>query len=272
MTGRRWILAVCLASCGPPSAGVVPPAPGGDPDDEIPFGMLALGHFANWEMGCPEYLVPSPCFETETPRHQVWLSAFFIDRAEATQGEYRQCVDAGACSPPPSWDPEPLWQIPVTGVTWYQAEAYCAWKGKRLPTEAEWERAAGGMASFLFPWGSLAPECGLANFGDCYGQLMPVMSFPEARSPDGAFDLAGNAWEWVSDWYSPTYYQQDGDDVGMGWVDPVGPDSSFMLKGVRGGGHDAGPSALYVFRRGQLHPQDRLPNLGFRCAKGGGVD
>jgi formylglycine-generating enzyme required for sulfatase activity len=278
---HAWIFAGFLCACGPEaSRDVVPPANGGGSDPEIFVGMLGVQTARWWEMGCPENVV-SPslvCRASEVPRHIVYLSTYYIDRTEVTQGEYGECLDAGVCSrPAANWDPVHLWRMPVTNVTWHQASAYCGFRGKRLPTEAEWERAASGDAMWLYPWGSAAPTCTSANYVECWprgeAQAVQVMSFDEA-SQVGAFDLAGNVYEWVADWYSDSYYRQtSGDDVGMGWIDPTGPeDPALMLRGVRGGAYTSVAEGLFAFRRGGMYPGLGHDAVGFRCARDGLID
>jgi serine/threonine-protein kinase len=146
----------------------------------------------------------------ERPVRRVRLRPFRIDRLEVTRASYRECVRAGACRPARKYPGAVGPHLPVVGVSWHDAAAYCAWRGKRLPTEAEWERAARGTDGRRFPWGEPL-ECKRANFGNfagagpCAGQnpgkVVPVGQRPGGVSPVGAEDMAGNVWEWTADPY-----------------------------------------------------------------------
>ena len=181
-------------------------------------------------MGCNSEL-DNKCRENELPAHEVFVSDFFIDRSEVTVARYRECVDAGSCTAPdqPSasctWGREGFDDHPMTCVDWYQAVDYCRFMGKRLPTEAEWEKAARGTDNRVYPWGNDPPTCDRAVIfefesgrGCGTGETMPVCSkSPAGDSPYGACDMLGNVWERVSDWYSETYYAVSPAD------DPTGP-------------------------------------------------
>lgn len=152
--------------------------------------------------------------------------------------------------------------FPVTNVTWDDAAAYCIWRGARLPTEAEWEFAARGREGLLYPWGN-EPNAVLVNSNDHFSGLTPVGQFPAAASPFGLLDMAGNAWEWVADWYSPDYYAQSPER------DPIGPELG-VLRLVRGGSFRifdiTGLDEARATHRRPLEPLSALDDVGFRCA------
>jgi formylglycine-generating enzyme required for sulfatase activity len=206
-------------------------------------------------------------FADEMVAHDVMLSDYWIDRSEVTVAAYQRCVDAGVCNPPgnaPAWNTRP--NFPVTLVSWFDADAYCRWKGGRVPTEAQWERAARGLAGRMFPWGN-AYNPKICNHGrfatyplderDGFAELAPVGSFPQGRTLEGIEDLAGNAEEWVSDWYAPGYPEAD-------VVDPAGP-STGDHRVVRGGSYQSGRAWLRAAARSKDVPSARRAWRGFRC-------
>lgn len=234
-----------------------------------------------FEMGChPLRNGWLACRDYESPLHDVYLDDFFIDKYEVTNARYGECVAAGACAPPaqsssfsrafyfgnPDFD-----DYPVIYVTWYDASDYCTWAGKRLPTEAEWEKAARGTRARTYPWGEAEPTCRHANhnfytgdsFVGCVGDTSQVGSYPLGASPYGALDMAGNVWEWMSDWWQSDYYSRSP------YYNPLGP-STGTYKLHRGGGSWRYGSAYLrtAYRAGSgINPPDyALDVLGIRCA------
>ncbi|MBK7860665.1 MAG: SUMF1/EgtB/PvdO family nonheme iron enzyme [Archangiaceae bacterium] len=199
----------------------------------------------------------------EAPAHMVTLSAFDIDTTEVTQGAYAECVTASACTAPSSaYEPTTRAAWPVVSVSWAQAQAYCAFRAKRLPTEAEWEKAARGTDGRSYPWGNGAATCALANTQGCSDAgAEPVGMHPGGASPYGALDLAGNVWEWTADWYSATWY------ASAPSIDPQGPDAG-TYRAYRGGsaGNDA-TLARSSNRASTYSPAVGGSGLGFRCVR-----
>ncbi len=206
--------------------------------------------------------------EDERPKHQVWVSTFSIDLHEVTTAQYAQFLAAEKQAVPWQWETVDLTQHgdrPVIGVSWHDAETYCRWKDKRLPTEAEWEKAARGTDGRLYPWGNEAPNSQLANFAlgarFSYSQvLLPVESFESGKSPYGLYQMAGNVYEWVQDWYATNYYETSPDR------NPQGPGQG-QFKVLRGGSWSDLPKYLLTYGRFKLPPETRNSYTGFRCAK-----
>jgi len=261
----------------------------------IPTGTFQMGcdcnnvpdPCLNGEVGLPpEPLLQSPappltktCANDEIPLHTVYLDAYYIDRYEVTNVQYRACVEAGVCDPPTTnasftrssyYDNPAYDNYPVIFVSWYSATTYCNWIGKRLPTEAEWEKAARGSEDTRnYPWGDEDPDCSLLNYRHyngssyeyCVGDTTEVGSYPTGVSPYGAMDMAGNVWEWVSDWYQDDYYEISPPS------NPPGPDSG-TYKTMRGGSWRRDPWTVRVSDRSRHYmPDQSNASAGFRCAR-----
>ncbi len=210
-------------------------------------------------------------FAVEYAPHEVDLNAFWIDRTEVTVARYQQCVAAGRCATPPGGAerPAPV-DFPITMITWAEATTFCAWAGARLPTEAEWERAARGPSGRVYPWGNVYNPF-LSNHGrfgnneldgaDGFLEVAPVGSFPDGRTPDGIEDLAGNVEEWVADWFAPEFAKAS-------VINPRGPDVGDE-RVARGGGFGSPRPFLRGASRLRVPPWARRAWLGFRCARNG---
>jgi formylglycine-generating enzyme required for sulfatase activity len=214
-----------------------------------------------------EFTMGSTLKADEKPVHRVYLDAFSMDKYHVTVGQYAKYLEATGAEVPPEWEfmNEPLHQKrPVVNVSWSDAATYCKWAGKRLPTEAEWEKAARGTDGRLYPWGNEAPTRLHANFGKkewaSHMALVPVGMFEMGKSPYGIYDLAGNAWEWVNDWYDHDYYKKSPTK------NPQGP-STGKSKVVRGGNWLYVQEFLRSSFRFNADPSGRQFGYGFRCAK-----
>jgi formylglycine-generating enzyme len=211
--------------------------------------------------------------KSELPRHQVTVPSFEMMRAEATAGQYAACVAAGMCDTPA---PGPYCNYglagradhPVNCIEWDKAEAFCAWAGGRLPSEAEWEYAArNGGADVSHPWGDDAATCekAIMNEVGVYGcgadSTLPVCSRPLGDTVDGLCDMLGNVWEWTADCYHADYTGAPSD--GSAWCGSV-PPSDHMR---RGGSFDYLARDLHVYRRNSVINVARYVNLGVRCAR-----
>ncbi len=226
----------------------------------------------SFSMGCdPNHNSTWPCYGGALPLHTVTLDSYLIDRYEVTNARYAQCEAAGRCSAPawlssntrPWYHGNPEYDnYPVIFVTWNQAAAYCAWENKRLPSEAEWEKAARGPTVRAFPWGDAAMTCTLANAwvdNYCVNDTSAVGSHPAGASPYGVMDMAGNVLEWVNDWFGLNYYSTSPVS------NPTGPVSG-SYRMLRGGSWSYPDSSQLVAVRENGTPTSRNNIIGFRCA------
>jgi formylglycine-generating enzyme required for sulfatase activity len=231
-----------------------------------------------------EFLMGSESWSgSEKPAHTVYLDSYYIDQYEVSVGAYAEFLNevgnqiegvAGKAHWVEEPDPdlhlhrvEGVWQAdegranhPMNEVTWFGARAFCEWRGARLPSEAEWEKAARGTDGRTYPWGEEEPTCLMANFAGCYYDSVPVDSYPEWVSPYGAYNMAGNVHEWTNDWYDPEYY------ANSPYENPTGPESG-DYKIFRGASWFNGN-----FQTRTTYRYPKLPVLtymanGFRCAK-----
>lgn len=221
----------------------------------IPQGEFIMGAFAHGD----------------EMKHEVVLDAYLIDKYETSNARYKAFMQATGHPAPAYWDDPRLNQPnqPVVGVSWADANAFCKWEGKRLPTEAEWERAATGPEGDKpYPWGN-ALDPRRANYGMKNDRTMPVDNYPEGVSGFGVYNMAGNVFEWVADWYEPSYYK-DGPKL-----NPQGPDQGYnfanqgQVRVLRGGSWLAPASSLHASHRFWNRPENNSygVGLGFRCAK-----
>lgn len=222
----------------------------------------------------------------ESPADRTFISAFHIDRVEVTVAAYRRCIAAGVCDPQPIVQSDPRFiedRLPITNVTYDEAERFCRWRGARLPSEAEWERAARGGDGRLFPWGN-QPLKQAANLGkfiplegmvaptaspvvqsdasDGFAFVAPVGSFPNGQSPFGVLDLAGNVAEWTADYFDAEAPQR------RSRYNPRGP-ASGERRTVRGGSWRTPLFLARATTRTATDPTERSSEIGFRCAKSG---
>ncbi|MFQ5428004.1 MAG: formylglycine-generating enzyme family protein [Thermodesulfobacteriota bacterium] len=233
----------------------------------IPAGEFIIGsNRVDTDAKAMQYGSRKPWFANESPERKVDLKAFYIDRTEVTMAAYSKFLSATSRKPPADWPggrmPEGRGEYPVTNVSWFDASEYCKWKGGRLPTEQEWEKAARGTDGRVFPWGAEFDIKKVNTLGE-YGGVTPVGKFPDGASPYGVLDMAGNVQEWTADWYTQ-YPGNTYDDKDYGE----------KFKVVRGGGWGGmGHYTMQVYVsapfRSIAPPRGGYNDVGFRCVSDG---
>jgi eukaryotic-like serine/threonine-protein kinase len=248
------------------------------PKDGMVLVRVGAGEF---KMGSAKAEDPQ-ALDEELPQHIVYLDTYWIDQSEVTNSQYAVCVaDGGACTQPKEkfsltrssyYDDAQYANYPVIFISWGQAAAYCAWAGRRLPTEAEWEKAARGPTGRIYPWGNTfdgtrANYCDVncnngwkdPHFDDGYIDTAPVGDYPDGASVYGAFDMAGNVYEWVADWYEPYSRNKQ--------VNPTGP-AAGQEHIIRGGSWGDDSAHIRAAVRSHINTPDYWMNfIGFRCAR-----
>lgn len=236
----------------------IPPAVKTASMDGMPQAYVSAGEFIMGDNDNPKL--------KEYPEHAVYLDAFWMDKYEVSNAMYEKCVSDGACFEPvprlnPYYGKWAYRNLPVVYVNWYAAQAYCNWAGRRLPTEAEWEKAARGTDRRYFPWGDARPNPRLANFSETlFLEALPVSRYPLGASPYGVLNMAGNVREWVSDWFFNKYYLESP------YKNPTGPEIG-KERSLRGGAYDAVLDDIAVVRRFKHEPDSAGLSRGFRCAE-----
>ena len=205
----------------------------------------------------------------EKPVHTVSLDAYWIDQTEVTNAMYALCVQAkDGCQPPrfigsstrtSYYGNSEYADFPVVFVDWNEAQTYCGWAGRQLPTEAEWEKAARGTDARTYPWGNTTPDATLLNFNVIIGDTTAVYKYPSGASSYMALDMGGNVWEWVADYYSATYYSESRSS------NPTGPATTYGDRVIRGGAWDTDMNHVRAAYRWWFFPSDSDINIGFRC-------
>ncbi len=258
----------------------------------VPEGSFMMGNTVAQAIAeCEKYATYTSCdekdFVSEAPPHTVYLDAFWIDKTEVTTAMYDLCVQAGICKPPANFGSitrssyyrnAEFADYPVIYVDWNSASTYCQWAGARLPTEAEWEKAARGTEALTYPWGNnwdvrSRPRLNFSDMNDKsqggssdsladdgYADTAPVGTYPAGASPYGALDMAGNVWEWVADWYGADYYS------GSPVNNPTGPVLG-TTRSARGGSWFSGINGSRSSYRAFWDPAKTSNVIGFRCAR-----
>jgi formylglycine-generating enzyme required for sulfatase activity/DNA-binding CsgD family transcriptional regulator len=247
-----------------------------DPKDGMVLVPVPAGEF---QMGSSKAEDPQ-ALEEELPQHTVYLRDYWIDKTEVSNAQYAMCVAVGACTNPANnasqtresyYENSQYADYPVIFVSWSQANAYCTWAGRRLPTEAEWEKAARGQDGHIYPWGNTFDgnfanycdrNCQAAwkdgRFDDGYGDTSPVGTYRDGASMYGVLDMAGNVHEWVADWFGPYSLSRQ--------LNPGGPNSG-QEKIIRGGSWGDDPAHIRSSIRSRINGDSALNFIGFRCVR-----
>jgi hypothetical protein len=267
------ILVMILGACtpsAPPTPTAIPTLPATVTPSPVPppvaMDRFEAGTQMRWLDGSLLVYVPSGDFMMGNAdgAHNVHLTGFWIQQTEVTNRMYQDCVLAGVCRIPDTkgelpYNDSRVSSKPITGVDWAQARAYCAWIQGRLPTEAEWERAARGTGDGPYPWGVDQPTCQNADFAGCGSKPDYVTQDSQGANGLGLLGMAGNVAEWVADWYGPGYYLDSPQD------NPIGP-AAGQARVIRGGSYASNAEQITVYARDYAIPKDTAATLGFRCA------
>ncbi|MDO8753890.1 MAG: SUMF1/EgtB/PvdO family nonheme iron enzyme [Anaerolineales bacterium] len=254
----------------PPTAAQAPIVPIPPTLEPVALAGPQSGAKMKWVDGSTLIYIPAGDFTMgdngfDAPAHQVSLDGYWIQQTKVTNRMYEQCVNVGSCTSPAQelggsvFSNPQYTNHPVIGVTWVQAQTYCGWLQGGLPTEAQWENAARGVNGNIYPWGNAEPACDLLNFGYCVRRTTDVDIYPNGLSPYGLYDLAGNVFEWVSDWYSETFYLESPS------ANPTGPQNG-DYRVVRGSSFESATSQISSAIRRFNEAGDSRRDIGFRCA------
>jgi eukaryotic-like serine/threonine-protein kinase len=267
-----WILLlITLIGCGSQGNGVdvQPSIPlQSTPTPNVGSTMIGKDGMTMLYVPAGEFKMGSEIGENDQkPVHMVYLYSFWIDQTEVTNAMYAKCVKGGKCNPPrlkksythdSYYDNSEFDKYPVIYVSWSDAKAYCEWVDSKLPTEAEWEKAARGDNAHIYPWGNESPTNNLLNYNDAVGDVTEVGKYPNGASLYGALDMAGNVWEWVSSLYQPYPYS------GIDGREDLSAAGSRVLRGGAWSAHDVG--FIHSASRYPLNSAYSNFLIGFRCS------
>lgn len=278
LAGILTLLCIIAVACTPtptPAPATKPPvvAANGTPAPDgmalIPAGAFKMGSTTDQAMTeCKKFRADCEAawYAVEEPVHTVDLPAFYMDIYEVTNVAYRACETAGTCKTPhfttsathPDYYTNTQYDnYPVINVNWDNAKTFCEWRGGRLPSEAEWEKAARGTDGRTYPWGE-GLDTTHANFADSKtGDPVAVGSYESGKSPYGLYDMTGNVWEWVADWL----------EAYPGGDPAASPAFGQKARGLRGGAWFDPGNSIHAAFRGMLDPVQSFGNIGFRCAR-----